>query len=617
MKLRLSLMEGKNQSVFLIVVLSYFRLLSLVVSKLPHEEVDALKQITSTMGTKYWEFNPDTCQVLSVGLTPQPLEGAKSSIECQCNFPKDAFCHVVKIALKGYNLPGNLPRELTKLSYLKEIDFAYNFLNGTIPREWASLQLTSISLLVNRLMGEIPMELGNITSLTYLCLEANQFSGSIPSSLGSLTNLQTLILSSNHISGNLPASIAGLINLTDLRINDNNFNGSIPNFIKDWKQLNRLEMHASGLKGPIPSEISELGTMVVLRISDISGSNQLFPDLRNMTNLQTLVLRNCKLYGEIPAYIWMLEKLAVFDVSFNNLHGKIPAVIDGKNLRFIFLSSNLLSGDVPDSILKVGSSVDLSYNNFTFQTSDKPTCRDDLNLHLNLFQSSSTGSNISGNLPCREDFHCSSYSSCLNIDCGGKSATIKENNGNIFYEGDGGIEGGSAEFFLNGNDYWGFSSTGDFMDDNDFQNVRYTVSLDKLVQKDFNIENEAGGVRKPVVKVLNACHLQQSSRLMELVDEKLKPEANPLEVETVVRVAIQCTNASTSLRPTMSQVVSMLEGRIPVPESTASSHPEDIRFRALRSLQQEAPGHHTHTKLGTDSISSHQCFEITPDSETS
>lgn len=45
------------------------------------------------------------------------------------------------------------------------------------------------------------------------------------------------------------------------------------------------------------------------------------------------------------------------------------------------------------------------------------------------------------------------------------------------YEGDGGVEGGAAEYFLNGDYFWGFSSTGDFMDDNDFQNTRYSVSL--------------------------------------------------------------------------------------------------------------------------------------------
>ncbi|KAL6584442.1 putative E3 ubiquitin-protein ligase xbat31 [Orobanche minor] len=47
-------------------------------------------------------------------------------------------------------------------------DFAYNLLRGTIPEEWDSTRLQFISVLVNRLSGEIPKGLGNISSLTYL-----------------------------------------------------------------------------------------------------------------------------------------------------------------------------------------------------------------------------------------------------------------------------------------------------------------------------------------------------------------------------------------------------------------------------------------------------------------
>nr|POE80097.1 isoform 2 of probable lrr receptor-like serine/threonine-protein kinase rfk1 [Quercus suber] len=49
------------------------------------------------------------------------------------------------------------------------------------------------SVFVNRLSRQIPKDLGNTTTLTYMSLEANQFSGFVPSELGDLTNLQTLI----------------------------------------------------------------------------------------------------------------------------------------------------------------------------------------------------------------------------------------------------------------------------------------------------------------------------------------------------------------------------------------------------------------------------------------
>ncbi|KAK8487646.1 hypothetical protein V6N11_061629 [Hibiscus sabdariffa] len=466
-------MVTKKMFVFWVIAMGCFSLLRFADSKVPKEEVDALQEIATAMGSIYWKFNGDSCEIKRVGITLVPPKNSKHEISCEC-MADGTVCHVVRIVFKGYNLPGILPPQLVKLPYLREIDFAYNYLEGTIPSEWASMNLTFISLLVNRLSGEIPKYLGKFTTLTYLSLEANQFSGPVPPELGDLVNLKTLMLSSNQLTGNLPPTFSLLRNLTDFRINDNNFNGRIPGFIQNWEQLNRLEMHASGLKGPIPVNLSLLRILTVLRISDINGTSQDFPALGNMESLVTLVLRNCNISGKIPDYIWGMESLEMLDLSFNNLGGEIPARISADRLRFVFLSGNLLTGDVPDSILKQGASIDLSYNDFKPQGPGNPVCQDNMNLNLNLFQSSSRN-NMTGSLPCKKSFTCPRYSNCLHVNCGGKDIRIKENKANVLYEGDGDVEGGVAKFYINENSYWGFSSTGDFMDDNDFQNTRYTV----------------------------------------------------------------------------------------------------------------------------------------------
>ncbi|KAK9268068.1 hypothetical protein L1049_010507 [Liquidambar formosana] len=223
------------------------------------------------------------------------------------------------------------------------LDFAFNYLTGSIPVEWASLQLKFFSVVGNRLSGEIPKELGNFTSLTYLDLEANQFSGEVPLELGKLVNLETLFLSSNRLNRYLPAEFAGLRNLTDFRINDNNFSGEIPDFIRNWKQLTRLEMLASGLKGPIPSSISVLEKLTQLKITDVNGGPQNFPVLRNMTGLKLIVLRNCNISGEIPAYIWGMKSLQLLE-----LRQKMDTVIlnakthmEGEFVRAIKMSNVL------------------------------------------------------------------------------------------------------------------------------------------------------------------------------------------------------------------------------------------------------------------------------------
>ncbi|KAL0442597.1 UNVERIFIED_CONTAM: putative LRR receptor-like serine/threonine-protein kinase RFK1 [Sesamum latifolium] len=277
-------------------------LLRLSESQVPQEEVDALQQIVTDMGATYWRFDADLCEVEMVGISPAAPSGSEGYVECNCNYNNNSVCHVTKIVIKSYNLPGVLPPGIVKLPYLRDIDFAYNLLRGTIPKEWASLQLNFISVLVNRLSGEIPKELGNITSLTYLNLEANQFSGAVPADIGRLINLKTLILSSNQLTGQLPSSFADLINLSDFRINDNNLSGRIPDFIQNWKQLTKLEMFASGLEGPIPLNISLLNMLTDLRISDLKGPAQEFPVLRSTPGLVTLYADSTTYCTMLPCY---------------------------------------------------------------------------------------------------------------------------------------------------------------------------------------------------------------------------------------------------------------------------------------------------------------------------
>lgn len=549
-----------NPLVLLTILLGF--LLFPIQSRLVDDEVVALQEVVQTMGAKYWKFDNVSCEVEMVGITLQSPLYADSKIECDCQHDNN-ICHVVNITLKGYSLPGVLPRELVKLPYLQTVDFAYNYLSGGIPVEWGSMQLKSISLLVNRLSGKIPKELGNISSLTFLNLAANQFTGKVPDELGKLVNLKTLMLSSNRLSGTLPPALARLKNLTDFRINDNNLDGVIPNYIQNWKGLNRLEMHASGLQGPIPSEISLLGGITELRISDINGSIQKFPDLSSMTSLVRLVLRNCNIAGELPAYLWAM-KLKMLDVSFNSLVGEIPNDASFRDVKFIFLTGNMLSGNIPSSLLQDGRSIDLSYNNFTWQGPEQPTCREKTNLNLNLFRSSYSDVSLKGLLPCSNGINCPQYGCSLHVNCGGDDFVAEDENKMCVYEGDGAAGGGGATYFRSNKNNWGFSATGDFMDDDDLrirhiknlpgsslsnlyatarlspisltyfayclENGNYSVKLhfaeiefandktynslgrryfdiyiqDKLVQKDFNIEDKAHGAQKPAIIVFNS-----------------------------------------------------------------------------------------------------------------
>lgn len=63
--------------------------------------------------------------------------------------------------------------------------------------------------------------------------------------------------------------------------------------------------------------------------------------------------------------------------------------------------------------------------------------------------------------------------------------------------------------------------------------------------------------------------LRKNENLMEIVDPKLQSEFNKEEAERMIKAALLCTNASSSIRPAMSEVVSMLEGQTSIPEVTS------------------------------------------------
>uniref|UniRef100_A0A2K1RA03 Disease resistance R13L4/SHOC-2-like LRR domain-containing protein n=1 Tax=Populus trichocarpa TaxID=3694 RepID=A0A2K1RA03_POPTR len=279
--------------------------------------------------------------------------------------------------------------------------------------------LSFISLTANRLSGNIPGHLGSFTALTYLSLESNQFSGVVPPELGKLINLKTLILSGNKLVGTLPEALAQIKDLEDFRVSDNNLNGTVPEFMGNWTQLRKLELYATGLQGPIPLAIFQLEKLSDLRIADMPGPEFQLPNWP--IERQFLVLRNINLTGTIPENAWKVEK-----------------------------------------------TLDVSYNNF----SRSPRCSSSNENNINWFRSSSSNNKLSDLLPCSGISRCPKYYRSFHINCGGQDVK----NGKILYEGDqGGGSNAAARSYNRSGSNWGFSSTGDFMDDESFYDNKYTL----------------------------------------------------------------------------------------------------------------------------------------------
>ncbi|XP_030931736.1 probable leucine-rich repeat receptor-like serine/threonine-protein kinase At3g14840 isoform X1 [Quercus lobata] len=428
------------------------------------DEIQALRDIAKTLRKTDWNFRVDPCSAQSVW-----VKNKDNAVHCNCSIPNTIGCHVVRIVLKGQDLTGTLPPELVNLPYLEQIDLTLNYLSGTIPQQWGSFtRLLNISLLGNRLTGSIPIELGNISTLKSLVLEFNMLSGSLPRELGNLINIERLHFTSNYFTGEVPETFAGLMTMKDFRIGENKFSGKIPDFIQNWTNLEKLVIQASGLNGPIPLHIAFLENLSDLRISDLRGPEAKFPPLHNMTKMNTLILRNCNITGHLPEYLGKMNKLTTLDLSFNKLTGGIPSSYDGllTGIDFMYLTGNLLSGPVRDWMLNKDR-IDLSYNNFP---NGSFICD---HQSLNLFTTSSKGSDT-GNILCLRSSSCSKIVYYLQINCGGPEVTI---DGNTMYDDDT-EPGGPAKFFNRGN--WAFSSTGHFIDDNKPKDIYILGNSSKL-----------------------------------------------------------------------------------------------------------------------------------------
>ncbi|KAL5132553.1 putative LRR receptor-like serine/threonine-protein kinase [Glycine soja] len=84
--------------------------------------------------------------------------------------------------------------------------------------------------------------------------------------------------------------------------------------------------------------------------------------------------------------------------------------------------------------------------------------------------------------------------------------------------------------------------------------------------------------------------LQEQGNLLELVDPSLGSKYSSEEAMRMLQLALLCTNPSPTLRPCMSSVVSMLDGKTPIqaPIIKRGESAEDVRFKAFEMLSQDS-----------------------------
>ncbi|XP_008809508.2 LRR receptor kinase BAK1-like [Phoenix dactylifera] len=114
---------------------------------------------------------------------------------------------VIRVDLGNAALSGTLVPQLGQLKNLQYLELYSNKISGTIPSDLGNLtNLVSLDLYLNSFTGEIPDSLGNLSKLRFLRLNNNSLSGVIPLSLTTIGALQVLDLSNNKLRGLVPSN---------------------------------------------------------------------------------------------------------------------------------------------------------------------------------------------------------------------------------------------------------------------------------------------------------------------------------------------------------------------------------------------------------------------------
>lgn len=207
-------------------------------------------------------------------------------------------------------------------------------------------KLALLNLAQNRLTGNLPAELGNLTNLQELKLQENNFIGEIPREIAQLQKLQKLNISHSSLNGSIPSGITSLLNLTNLDLRENKLSGSIPAAVGNLWRLLELQLGGNQLSGYIPR--MPLKLQIALNLS-----SNLFD-------------------GELPDTFSGLQDLDVLDLSNNNFSGDIPdSLTKLPSLSQLILTNNQLSGVLPQfpPLVKVST----EGNNLTRATMTYPT----------------------------------------------------------------------------------------------------------------------------------------------------------------------------------------------------------------------------------------------------
>ncbi|XLS55549.1 hypothetical protein HN51_005304 [Arachis hypogaea] len=166
------------------------------------------------------------------------------------------------------------------------------------------------------------------------------------SSLFNFEHLHSLNLAFNNFGSFIPSDIVKLKNLRHLNLSNAGFCGQIPKGIFQIQTLKTLDVsNNEELEGSLP-EFSQHGQLDTLILSNTNFFGQLVSSISNLKQLSTLDLSNCQFNGTLPDSLSELTNLVYLDLSYNRFSGPLPSFNKSKNLQYLSLLQNELTGTI-------------------------------------------------------------------------------------------------------------------------------------------------------------------------------------------------------------------------------------------------------------------------------
>ncbi|KAG2722070.1 hypothetical protein I3760_02G112600 [Carya illinoinensis] len=245
--------------------------------------------------------------------------------------------------LGGNKIHGQVPKWVGNVSIktLGALDLRYNFLTGF---DQLPVNLKDLLLDFNMLQGSLPIPPPSIASYS---VSNNRLTGEIPHLICNLSLITNLDLSSNNLGGLLPQCLGNLSHSVSLDLHGNNFHGTIPRICGEASKLMMINFSQNHLQGRVPRSLAKCTKLEAINL----GNNQIhdiFPSwLGILPELRILILGSNKLYGTIRSSDsnFKFPKLQIIDLSNNHISGKLPSehfqnwkamqIVDAESLTYM------------------------------------------------------------------------------------------------------------------------------------------------------------------------------------------------------------------------------------------------------------------------------------------